>query len=67
MRTWPALNVPARMESWLLMLCLSNLNGLGLKEGSLATRDNKASTILLLGGVCMIAGGAEFSLLALSL
>jgi len=55
------------MESWLLGLCLSSLRGLGLKEGSLAYRENKASAALLSGGVCMIAGGAEFSLLALSL
>jgi len=59
--------VAARMESWLLGLCLGNLRGLGLKEGSLATKENKASVALLSGGVCMIAGGAEFSLLALSL
>jgi len=59
--------VAARTESWLLGLCLGNLRDLGLKEGSLATKENKASTVLLLGGVCMIATGAEFSLLALSL
>ena len=53
------------MESWLLGLCLGSLRGLGLKEGSLATKENKASAALLSGGVCMIAGGAEFSLLAL--
>jgi len=57
----------ARMESWWLRLSLSNLRGLRLKERSLATRENKASAALLSGGVCMIAGGAEFSLLALSL
>jgi len=55
------------MESWLLGLCLSNLRGLGLNEGSLATKENKASAPLLSGGVFIIAGGAEFSLLALSL
>jgi len=55
------------MESWLLGLCLGSLRGLGLKEGSLATKENKASAALLSGGVCMIAGGAEFSLSALSL
>jgi len=59
--------VAARMESWLLGLCLGSLRGLGLKEGSLATRENKASAALLSGGICMIAGGAEFFLLALSL
>jgi len=59
--------VAARMESWLLGLCLGSLRGLVLKEGSLATRENKASAALLSSGVCMIAGGAEFSLLALSL
>jgi len=63
MRACCALNVAARMESWLLGLYLGNLRGLGLKEGSLATRENKASAALLSGGVCMIAGGAEFSLL----
>ena len=57
----------ARMESWLLGLCLGNLRGLGLKEGSLTTREHKASAALLSGGVCKTAGGAEFSLLALSL
>jgi len=57
----------ARMESWLLELCLVNLRGLSLKEGSLATRENKASPALLSGAVCMMAGGAEFSLFALSL
>ena len=57
----------ARMESWLLGLYLGNMRGLGLKERLLATRENKASAALLSGGVCMIAGGAEFSLLALSL
>ena len=55
------------MEFWLLRLCLGSLRGLGLKEGSLATRENKASAALLSGSVCMIAGGAEFSLLALCL
>jgi len=59
--------VAARMESWLLGLCLGILRGLGLKEGSLATRENKASAALLFGGICMVVGGAEFSLLALSL
>jgi len=48
-------------------IVLGSLRGLGLKEESLATRENKASAALLSGGVCMIAGGAEFSLLALSL
>jgi len=43
------------------------MGGLGLKEGSLATRENRASPALLSDGVCMTAGGAEFSLLALSL
>ena len=55
------------MESWLLGLCLSSLRGLGLKEESFTTRENKASAVLLSGGICMIAGRAEFSLLALSL
>jgi len=55
------------MESCVLGLCLGSLRGLGLKEWSLATRENKASAALLSGGVCLIAGGAEFSLLALSL
>ena len=55
------------MESWLLGLCLDSLRGLVLKEGSLASKENKASAVLLSGGVCMIAAGAEFSLLALSL
>jgi len=59
--------VAARMQSWLLGLCLGSLRGLGLKEGSLATKENKASAALSSGSVCMIAGGAEFSLLALSL
>jgi len=59
--------VAARMESWLLGLCLSSLSGLSLKQGSLATKENKASAALLSGGVCMIAGGAEFSLLPPSL
>jgi len=61
------MNIAARMESWLLGLCLGNLMGLGLKERSLATRENKASAARLSSGVCMIAGGAEFFLLALSL
>ena len=55
------------MESWLLGLCLGCLRGLDLKEGSLATKETKASAALLSDGVCIIAGGAEFSLLALSL
>jgi len=55
------------MESWLLVLCLGNMRGLALKEESLATKEKKASAVLLSGGVCIIAGGAEFSLLALSL
>jgi len=59
--------VAARMESWLLGLCLCSLRGVDLKEGSLATKENKASAALLSDSVCMIAGGAEFSLLALSL
>jgi len=67
MRAWLALNVATTMESWLLGLCLRNLSGLGLKEGSDTTRENKASTALLSGSVCMIARGAEFSLLTLSL
>jgi len=67
MRACCALNVAARMESWLLGLCLGNQRGLGLKEGSLATRENKASAAPLSDGICMIAGGADFSLFALSL
>jgi len=59
--------VAARMESWLLGFCLRNLRGLGLKDGSLATRENKASAALLLGIICIIAREAEFSLLAVSL
>jgi len=67
MRACWALNVAAKMESWLFELCFGNLRGLGLKEGSLATKENKASAALLSGGICMIVGGAEFSWLALSL
>jgi len=67
MRAYWVLNVAARMESWLLGSCLGNLRDLGLKEELLATRENKASAALLSGGICMIAGRAEFSLLPLSL
>jgi len=66
MACW-ALNMAARIEFGLLGLCLGILRGLGLKEGLLATRENKASAALLSGGICMIARGVEFSLLALSL
>ena len=67
MRTCRALNVAAKIESWLLGLWFGNLRGPGLKEGSLSIQENKASAALLSGGIYMIAGGAEFSLLALSL
>ena len=48
----------ARIEFWLLGLCLDNLRGLALKEGSLGTKENRVSAALLSGGVYMIAGGA---------
>jgi len=67
MGAWQALNMAARIESSLLRLCLGILNSLSQKEGSLAIGENKAYVALLSGGVCIIAGGAEFSLLAPSL
>ena len=55
------------IEYYLLALCFGNFLGLGLKDGSDATRENHASVALLLGDIYLIVGSAEFSLLAMTL
>lgn len=46
-----ALNLDARMESWLLGLYLSILMCRGLTERSDATREDEASTAQMLGSI----------------